>query len=72
MHVETAAEGVVYEVIAVPQEQPDQAQEERCEHPAQGPSDLRPRCITFISNYATIYIYFLCIKVYELNGTLDA
>ena len=39
VHVETATEGVVYEVIAAPQEQPDQAQEERRENPAQGPSD---------------------------------
>ena len=55
MHVETAAEGVVYEVIAAPQEQPDQAQEERREHPAQGPSDPsseqqpegKPLCISY-------------------------
>ena len=30
----------MYEVIAAPQEQPEQAQEERRENPAQGPSDL--------------------------------
>ena len=29
----------MYEGIAAPQEQPAQAQEERCENPAQGPSD---------------------------------
>ena len=54
MHVETAAEGVVYEVIVAPQEQPDQAEEERRENPAQGPSDPsseqqlegKPRCTT--------------------------
>ena len=39
VHVETATEGVVYEVIAAPQEQPDQAQEERRENPSQGLSD---------------------------------
>ena len=54
MHVETATEEVVYEVIAAPQEQQEQAQKERRENPAQGPSDLsaeqqpegKPRCIT--------------------------
>ena len=54
MHVETATEEVVYKVIAAPQEQPEQAQEERHVNPAQGPSDLsaeqqpkgKPRCIT--------------------------
>ena len=34
IHVASAAEGAVYEVIAAPQEQPDQAQEERRENPA--------------------------------------
>ena len=55
----------MFEAIVTLQEQPEQAQEERCEHPAQGPSDPssvqqpegKPRCIIFISNYATIYIY---------------
>ena len=81
MHVETVAEGVVYEVIAAPQEQPDQAQEERCENPVQGASDPsseqqpegKPRCITPISNYATLYMYiylFLCIKVIEVEWNL--
>ena len=54
----------MYEVIAAPQEQPEQAQEEKRENPAQGPSDPsseqlpegKPWCITPISNYATIYI----------------
>ena len=65
----------MFEVIAATQEQPDQAQEERRENPAQGPSDPsseqqpegKPRCITPISNYAIlniyIFVYFLCIKV---------
>jgi len=70
----------VFEVIAAPQEQPDQAQEERRENPAQGPSDPsseqqpqgKPRCITIISNYATlyIYIYILCIKVIGVEWNL--
>ena len=55
----------MYEVIAAPQEQPEQAQEDWRENPAQGPPDPsseqqpegKPRCITFISNYATLYIY---------------
>ena len=62
----------MYEVIAALQEQPDQAQEERRENPAQGPSnpiseqqpESKPRCITFISNYATIYIYISCALKY--------
>ena len=52
----------MYEVIAAPQEQPDQAQEEKREHPTQGPPDPsseqqpegKPRCINLISNYATL------------------
>ena len=52
----------MYEVIAAPQEQPEQAQKERHENPAQGPSDPsseqqpegKPRCITLISNYAIV------------------
>jgi hypothetical protein len=59
----------VYEVIAAPQEQPEQDQKERRENPAHGPSDPsseqlpggKPRCITFISNYATIYIYIFLV-----------
>ena len=49
-----AAEGVVFEAIATPQEQPEQAQEERRENPAQGPPDPsteqqtqgKPRCMS--------------------------
>jgi len=59
----------VYEVIATPQEQPEQGQEEGRENPAQGPSDPsseqqpqgKPRCITPISNYATLIID-ICIS----------
>ena len=69
IRVASAAEGAVYEVIAAPQEQPEQAQEERRENPAQGPSDPnseqqpqgKPRCITSISNYATLIID-ICIS----------
>ena len=54
----------MYEVVAAPKEQSDQAQEGRRENPGQGPSDPsseqqpqgKPRCITIILNYA-IYIY---------------
>ena len=54
IRVASAAEGAVFEVIAAPQEQPEQAQEERRENPAQGSSDPsseqqpqgKPRCIT--------------------------
>ena len=45
----------MFEVIAAPQEQPEQAQEEKRENPAQGPSDSRseqqhdgkPRCMSY-------------------------
>ena len=65
MYVETVAEGVVYEVLAAPQEQPDQVQEERRDNPAQGPSNPsseqqpegKPRCIIPISKYAILIIY---------------
>ena len=40
IRVDAAAEGAVYEVIAEPQEQQGQVQqEERHEHPAQGPAE---------------------------------
>ena len=71
IRVASAVEDVVYEVIAAPQEQPEQAQEERHENPARGPSDPsseqqpegKLRCITLISNYDTyICLYYLCIR----------
>ena len=45
----------MYEVVAAQKEQPDQAQEERHEYPAQGPSDPsseqqpqgKPRCTSY-------------------------
>ena len=56
-------------MVAEPQEPLEQAQqEERREAPAQGPvhpsteqqPEGKPRCITFISNYATLYIFITC------------
>ena len=54
IRVETAAEEVVYAVIAEPQEQPEQAQKEVHKDSAQGPIDPsseqqpegKPRCMT--------------------------
>ena len=69
-HVAAAAEEVVYEVVAEPQEPLEQAQQEaRREAPAQGPVHPsteqqpggKPRCIIFISNYARLYIFITCI-----------
>ena len=64
--VDPAAEEVVYEAIAEPQEQSEQAQEGRCENSAQGPSDPifeqqpegKPRSITYYFNLWNI-IYLL-------------
>ena len=43
MHIATAAKEVVYELMAEPQEPPEQArQEERIENPAQGRKGPRP------------------------------
>ena len=55
IRVDTAAEGAVYEVIARPQEQRGQVQQENCEHPAQGPAEPsaeqqpegKPRCTSY-------------------------
>ena len=55
MRVDATAEGAVYEVIAGPQEQRGQVQQENCEHPAQGlvePSveqrpEVKPRCTSY-------------------------
>ena len=71
IRVDAAAEGAVYEVIAGPQEQQGQVQqEERLEHPAQGPvepnveqqPEVKPRCITPNLNYAIYLIKYMCIK----------
>ena len=55
IRVDTAAEGAVYEVIAGPQEQRWQVQQENCEHPPQGSAEPRveqqpegkPRCASY-------------------------
>ena len=56
IRVDAAAEGAVYEVIAGPQEQQGQVQqEERRKHPAQGPAEPsveqqpegKPRCTSY-------------------------
>jgi len=39
IHIEPATGEIMYEVIAEPQEQPEQTQEENHENPAQGPVD---------------------------------
>ena len=54
IHIESATEQLVYEVIAEPQEQTEQAPQEFRDDPAQGPVDTsteqqpagKPRCIT--------------------------
>ena len=71
IRVAAAAEEVVYEVVAEPQAPQEQAQQQEThEHPAQGPvepsseqqqSKGKPRCITPISNYATLIID-ICIS----------
>ena len=59
----------MFEVIAVPQEQPDQDQEERRENPAQGPPDSsseqqpegKPRCMPYYFKFMTpIYFFNTC------------
>ena len=58
IRVDTAAEEVVYEVIAEPQEHPEQAQQEVHEHLARGPVDSsseqrpegKPRCMSYYFN----------------------
>jgi len=58
IRVDTAAEGVIYEVIVEPQEHPEQAQQEVHEHPARGLVDSsseqrpegKPRCMSYYFN----------------------
>ena len=58
IHIESATEEVVYEVIAEPQEQTDQAPQEFRDDSAQGPVDTsseqqptgKPRSITYYFN----------------------
>ena len=68
--VATAAEEVIYEVVAEPPKPLEQAQqEERRENQAQGPTHPsveqqtqgKPRCTSFISNYDTYdYVSITC------------
>ena len=59
----------MFEVIAAPQEQPDQAQEERRENPAQGPPNSsseqqpegKPRGMPYYFKFMTpIYVFITC------------
>ena len=68
IHIESATEEVVYEVIAEPQEQTDQAPQEFRDDPAQGPVDTsseqqpagKPRSITYYFNlWKVIDIYLI-------------
>ena len=70
MHVASAAEGTIFEVIVAPQEQPEQTQEERRENPAQGPSDPsseqqpegKPRCMPYNFKFMTpIYVFLILV-----------
>ena len=65
----------MYEVIAAPQEQSDQAQEEMRENPAQGPSDSgseqqpegKPRCMPYYFKLMTpIYVFITCALGLEI------
>ena len=63
MHIESVAEEVVYEVVAEPQVPLEQAQQEICENPAQGPvhpsteqqSEGKPWCITPNLNLCNVF-----------------
>ena len=60
----------MYEVIAEPQEQPEQAKQEVHKDSAQGPVDPsseqqpedKPRCLTPNLNYTIYLIKYMCIK----------
>ena len=59
----------MFEVIAAPQEQPEQAQEERRENPAQGPPDPsseqqpedKPRCTSDYFKLSHLYMSLLFV-----------
>ena len=80
--VAAAAEEVVYEVVAEPQEPQEKALQQGDHgesaqgqsHPSTEPQTQgKPQCITPISNYATLYMYiylFLCIKVIGVEWNL--
>ena len=65
IRVDAAAEGAVYEVIAGPQEQQGQVQqEERREHPTQAPAEPsveqqpegKPRCTSYYFKLCHLYM----------------
>ena len=71
IRVDAAAEGAVYEVIAGPQEQQGQVQQENCEHPTKAQLSpvsssspkASPSAHPIILNYDTfICLYYLCIR----------
>ena len=76
IRVDATAEGAVYEVIAEPQEQQGQIQqEERREHPAQGPAEPsveqqpegKPRCTSYYFKIMTpIYVFNNCALGLEI------
>ena len=75
IRVDIAAEGAVYEVIAGPQEQRGQVQQENCEHPAQGPAEPsveqqpegKPRCMPYYFKLMTpIYVFITCALGLEI------
>jgi hypothetical protein len=67
IRVDATAEGAVYEVIARPQEQRGQVQQENCEHPAQGPAEPsveqqpegKPRCTSYYFKLWHLYMSLL-------------
>ena len=68
IHIESATEELVYEVIAEPQEQTEQAPLEFRDDPAQGPEDTsteqqlegKPRCTSYYFKFMTpIYVLLL-------------
>ena len=71
----------MYEVIAEPQEQTEQAPQEFHDDPAQGPEDTsteqqpegKPWCTSYYFKFMTpIYVLLLVHQVQELFGTLVA
>ena len=75
IRVDAAAEGAVYEVIAGPQEQQGQVQQENYEHPAQGPAEPsveqqpegKPRCMPYYFKLMTpIYVFITCALGLEI------
>ena len=81
IHIESATEEVVYEVIAEPQEQTEQALQEFRDNPAQGPVDTsteqqpagKPRSIIYYFNlWNVIYLLDYALSFQALNEILVA